>query len=98
MPAAQAAAAGRRRAARRYRRPSGADHRSNAHAATRLLGEAQHLTEAKPRSLADILGGEKRLEGLAAHVAGHASAGIDHADGDVVTGRRLLRIERQPER
>src|SRR6185437_5054168 len=44
--------------------------------AARLPDEAVDLREAEPGSLADILGGEERLEGEALDIGRHAGAGV----------------------
>ena len=64
------------------------------HAAVRLLGEAEDLAEAEPSALADLLGGEERLESLGADLVAHAVAGVADGDDDVFARLRLLRPAR----
>ena len=46
--------------------------------AARLLGEADHLRKPQPRTLADRLGGEERLEDAAQKIGSHPCAGVVH--------------------
>ena len=59
------------------------------HRAAGLLRKSVDHAEAEAGALADLLGGEERLEGAAGDFGGHAAAGIGHGDHDVVAGPRL---------
>ena len=54
-------------------------HAVDPHVATGLADEAVNLRQAQAGALADILGGEERIERLASTSAGHADAGIGDA-------------------
>ena len=62
--------------------------------AAELLHHAQHLGEAEAGALADLLGGEERVEDAGTHVVGDAGAGVADGEADVVAGLGLLRFER----
>ncbi len=66
----------------------------DAHTATGLLGEAEHLGQAQARTLADVLGGEERLEHLGQHLFAHAAAGVANAQHHVFAGLRVFRALR----
>ena len=57
--------------------------------AVRLLDEAVHHAQAKPGALADLLGGEERLEGARQHLRRHAVAVSVTAISDVVARRHF---------
>jgi hypothetical protein len=59
----------------------------------RLLDEAVDHGEAKPRALADLLGGEEGLERARHRLLAHPTAGVGHADRDILA-RHHLRILR----
>ena len=55
-----------------------------------LLDDAVDRREAEPGALADILGGEERLENLVDDVRRDAGAGVRELDQHVVAGRHRL--------
>ena len=54
-----------------------------------LLDEAIDLAQPQPRSLAQRLGGEERLERAITHRCGHSRAAVAHRDADIVAGRHV---------
>jgi hypothetical protein len=54
------------------------------HMPARLLDEAVDLAQAEAGALADLLGGEERLEHALHRLLVHADAGVGHGDGHVV--------------
>ena len=60
------------------------------HRAAGLLGEAIDLAQAQTGALADVLGGEERLEHPRQNVGRNAVAGIRHADGDEFAAQALF--------
>ncbi len=57
-----------------------------------LPGEAVDHRQAKPRALADRLGGEERVEGALDHLGRHAGTGVGDADADVLAGTHAARV------
>ena len=61
-----------------------------ANAALRLVDEAMHLGEAEARSLADLLGGEERLEDARLNLVRHADARVGNREPHVVAIETLV--------
>src|SRR6202035_4231563 len=61
--------------------------------AARLLDDAVDHGKPEAGSLADLLGGEKRLEDLVAHVSGDAVAGILHLNEHIISRNQGLLAE-----
>ncbi len=62
--------------------------------AARLLDDAVHRRQAKPCALADILGGEERLEDARLDVGGHAGAAVLDEDRAVIVDRQDIAVHR----
>ncbi len=56
------------------------------HFAAGLPGETEHLGQAEPGALADLLGGEEGFEDATVLLLGNADAGILDGDGDIAGG------------
>ncbi len=63
-----------------------ADFAGDHHFAAGLPGEAEHLRQAEPGALADLLGGEERFEDASELLAGNADAGVLDRHRDVTIG------------
>ena len=69
------------------------------HVPSALLGETVDHAQSEPRPLADLLGGEERLEGVGGGFRGHADAGVADRElrvtpgGHVRSRRRVVRVE-----
>ena len=52
-----------------------------------LMGEAVDLRQAEPGALADLLGGEERIEDLVEQIRRNADAGVAETQRDEIAGR-----------
>src|SRR5439155_10218662 len=82
---------GGRLGARQIDRNGGAaaDLAFDADLASRLMGEAENLTEAEARALADRLGGEEGFERMLYHFGSHSAAGVGDADLHIIAGANV---------
>ncbi len=68
------------------------------HLAAGLPGEAEHLRQAETGALADLLGGEERLEDAARSCGGNADAGVADGDADEAMAACKIRLRRDVHR